>query len=178
MDFHFDRDLPILERTPAVLAALIGGLNDGWTHRDYGPHTWSVHEIVGHLIHGERTDWLPRARIILEQGERGVFERFDRSGHAELCRTTPLPDLLRIFADERRARLAELRGLKLTAADLSRSARHPVLGPATLGQLLSAWVVHDLNHIAQVCKAMAYQHREEVGPWERYLSILAAPAPR
>lgn len=178
MEFDFARDVPILERTPAVLKTLILGLDDGWTQPDYGPGTWSVHQVIGHLIHGERTDWLPRARVILEQGEGGVFEPFDRAGHAALCREKSLPELLDIFAAERAARLLELRGLNLGKADLLRRARHPVLGEATLGQLLSTWVVHDLNHVAQVCKAMAYQHRVEVGPWERYLSILAAPAPR
>src|SRR5262249_37749339 len=145
---------------------------------NYGPGTWSPHEVIGHLIHGEETDWIPRARHILKVGEAVPFESFDRGGHAALCREKTPAELLTLFESVRAASLAELRPMSLTPADLVRRGRHPALGPATLSQLLATWAVHDLNHIAQICKGLAFQQRKEVGPWEAYLSILAPPAPR
>jgi hypothetical protein len=161
-----------------VIGALVEDLDSQWTDRDYGAGTWSVHQIVGHLIWGERTDWIPRARRILEQGEKVAFDPFDRSGHLELCRQHSLSELVELFAVERTASLEALREMKLRPEHLSRRGRHPALGPATLSELLAAWVVHDLNHIAQICKAMAFQYRDASGPWEAYLSILASPNPR
>ena len=178
MRFELERDVAILSDTPAVLQELLENLANEWTHANYGPNTWSPHQIIGHLIHGERTDWIPRARCILEHGEAVAFEPFDRNGHEELCREYDLPRLLEIFETERRENLDVLRSLPLTPETLSRRGRHPALGSVTLEQLLCTWVVHDLNHIAQVCKALAYQHKKDVGPWEAYLSILAPPAPR
>ncbi len=178
MEFHLETSGKILARTPGVLQALLAGLPEALACTNYGPGTWSPHEIVGHLIHGERTDWMPRARQILESGEARAFEPFDREGHQPLCREKTLAELLELFASLRAANLAELRSLPLTAQNLSRQGRHPALGRVTLSELLATWVVHDLNHIAQICKALAFQHRQEVGPWEAYLSILAPPAPR
>jgi hypothetical protein len=178
MEFEIERDTAILARTPAVLRMLLGGLPREWTHARYGEGTWSPHEIVGHLIHGERTDWIPRARHLLAHGESKPFERFDRAGHEALCAQRSLAELLDLFESARRDTLAALRSLPLTRENLARRGRHPAFGPVRLAQLLATWVVHDLNHVAQVCKAMAHQHRGDVGPWEAYLSILAPPAPR
>jgi hypothetical protein len=178
MEFDVERDTKILARTPLVIRTLLGGLGREWSHSNYGPGTWSPHQVVGHLIHAERTDWMPRARMILTHGESREFEPFDRNGHTELCRESSLGELLEVFERERNESLAALRALRLTDEKLRRRGRHPALGTVTLSQLLATWVVHDLNHIAQICKAMAYQHKSEVGPWEAYLSILANPAPR
>jgi hypothetical protein len=178
MEFNLERDIEVLSRTPTVVRSLLEGLPPAWTHADYGPGTWSPHQVVGHLIWGEQTDWLPRARIILKHGESKAFEPFDRNGHAALCTDKSLTELLDLFESLRTQNVAALRELPLTPANLAKRGRHPALGVVTLAQLLATWVVHDLNHIAQICKAMAYQHKAETGPWERYLSILAPPAPR
>lgn len=178
MEFTLDRTLEILERTPRVLRALLSGLSEDWTHTPYGPDTWSAREVVAHLIHGEVTDWIPRARIILEEGEARHFDPFDRAGHAEPSRGQSLAQLLDEFEDLRKRNLAMLQSWQLTEAHLDKRGRHPALGPATLRQLLATWAVHDLNHMAQCCKAMAHQYKGEVGPWEAYLSILSPPAPR
>jgi hypothetical protein len=178
MGFKLEGSGQILGRTPEVLQALLHGLPDDLLQTNYGPGTWSSHDVVGHLIHGERTDWMPRARQIMAHGEAVVFEPFDRNGHAALCREHTTSGLLNLFASLRQANLRELRSMSLGASDMERRGRHPSLGAVTLAQLLATWVVHDLNHIAQVCKALAFQHCREVGPWEAYLSILAPPAPR
>jgi len=178
MNFSLDLSLPLLERTPRVVRSLLAGLAPDWTLSNYGPDTWSPHEVVGHLIHGEKTDWMPRARLILEKGESQPFEPFDRSGHARLCREKTLAELLDLFETLRAENLKALRAMSLTSDDLARKGLHPALGTVTLGELIATWVAHDLNHIAQVCKAMACQHKMAVGPWVQYLSILAPPAPR
>lgn len=169
---------PILERTPAVLRALLSGLDATWVQRPYGPNTWSAHEVVAHLIFAERTDWLPRARHILAHGNASPFPPFDRAGHAGLAREHATEELIDLFARERAEGLAALDALRLTEADLARSGLHPALGPVTLGNLLATWAVHDLNHIAQISKALAFQQREAVGAWANYLSVLAPPNPR
>ena len=133
---------------------------------------------MGHLIWADQTDWLPRARHILEFGDSRPFEAFDRNGQRSLMQGKTLHRLLDEFDQSRRESLAGLKSLQLTDADLARRGLHPALGPATMGNLLSMWVVHDLNHIAQICKAMSYQYKESVGPWEAYASILSPPAPR
>jgi uncharacterized damage-inducible protein DinB len=178
MEFSLEGSGQILARTPRLLRTLLGGLPDNLVHANYGPGTWSVHEVVGHLIHSELTDWMPRTRLIMEQGEAVTFEAFDRAGHTTLCREKTLGELLDRFATLRDANLAELRSLALTPTDLARRGRHPAFGPVTLSQLLTTWVAHDLNHIAQICKALAFQHLHDVGPWKAYLSILAPPSPR
>jgi len=175
--FDLDGTGQILARTPGVIRTLLDGLPDELAHANYGSNTWSPHEVVGHLIHGEKTDWMPRLRMIMKGGE-STFEPFDRDGHKSLCREKTTSELLSLFSTLRESNLAELRSLKLTTTDFDRRGRHPALGPVTLGQLLATWVVHDLNHTAQISKALAHQHRQEVGPWEAYLSILAPPAPR
>lgn len=169
---------PIIARTPAVVRSLLDGMDAEWVRAPYGPGTWSAHEVVAHLIFGERTDWIPRARHILAFGSTRPFDPFDRAGHSALARDHTTPQLLDIFERERLASLAALDEMGLTDSDMARPGRHPALGDVTLGHLLTTWAVHDLNHIAQVCKAMAYQAKASVGPWETYLSILAPPSPR
>jgi len=178
MEFSLDGTGTLLASTPRVLRALLAGLPKGLVQANYGPETWSPHEVIGHLIHGEKTDWMPRARLIMQAGEAVAFEPFDRNGHIALCHEKTTGELLDLFESLRIANLAELRSMSLKPADLAKSGRHPALGEVTLSQLLATWLVHDLNHIAQVCKGLAFQHRKEVGPWEAYLSILAPPSPR
>lgn len=178
MKYSIDESIAILSRTPQVIRALLTKLPEAWWYTNYGPGTWSPHEVVGHLIHGERTDWVPRARHFLEHGEAPPFEPFDRNGHVALCREKKLPELLDLFGKLREENLATLRALPLTPENLAKRGTHPALGSVTLAQLLATWTVHDLNHIAQICKALAYQYKAETGPWEAYLSILAPPSPR
>ncbi len=161
-----------LGRTPAVLEALLRGLPDGWVVANEGGETWSPVDVIGHLIHGERTDWLPRVKIILECGEARAFDKFDR--FAQLAsKARPLPDLLDEFAMLRQDSLAELAALNLAEPDLDRVGRHPELGVVTLRQLLATWVAHDLDHIVQVSRIMARQYSDEVGPWRAYLRIIS-----
>lgn len=178
MEFDLDKSILILKRTPGVLRALVGDLPEEWTHRDYGPQTWTAHQVVGHLIWGDRTDWMPRAKHILEAGDDISFEPFDRKGHLTMCRETKLHDLLAVFAKKRIANLDALQELSLSPEQLQKCGRHPDFGIVTLSQLLATWTVHDLHHIAQICKAIANQYQDAVGPWEAYLSILAPPNPR
>jgi hypothetical protein len=178
MEFCFDRCGKILANTPRVLRQLLDGLPDELLRANYGLDTWSPHEVIGHLVHGEKTDWMARARLIIQASDTPTFEPFDRIGHIALCREKNTAELLNLFESLRIANLEELGSLNLRPQDLARRGRHPALGQVTLAQLLATWTVHDLNHIAQICKAMAHQHMHEVGPWEAYLSILAPPAPR
>lgn len=178
MQFSLNDAMALLERTPRTLRAMLADLPERWTHANYGPDTWSPFQIVGHLIYGEMTDWIPRARRILEHGERKAFDPFDRAGHEPLIKGRTMASLLDEFETRRAGSLAAMSALKLTEADLDRVGLHPALGPATLRNLLAAWVVHDFNHIHQIAKAMAFQYGPEAGPWQAYLSILSAPAPR
>jgi hypothetical protein len=183
MHFDFATALPILERTPRVLRAALENLSSEWTDHSYGTNpdgspTWSARDIVAHFIHTERTDWMVRVRHILQHGDSLPLPPFDRHGHASIMGNHTIITLLDIFADERASNLIELRALNLTLRDLATPGTHPALGPVTLRQLLATWVVHDLNHSAQICKAMAYQYHTEVGVWSQYLSILSPPAPR
>jgi hypothetical protein len=166
-----------LDRTPRVLRVLMTGAPEVLIDQPYGPGTWTAREVVAHLIYGEQTDWMPRLERILDHGESVLFEPFDRAGHKDLLKFS-LEDLLDLFEGLRRDSLADLKEKRLTSADLRKTGRHPALGVVTVSQLLATWVVHDLNHIAQVCKAMAFQLRADVGPWEQYLSILGPPSPR
>jgi hypothetical protein len=178
MECNLDWIQTILARTPVVLRTLLGGLPDELVRSNYGPETWSPHDIVGHLIHGEKTDWMPRVRHILQTGDAIPFEPFDRNGHVTLCREKAPRELLDLFESLRTANLAELRSKSLQPLDLIRRGRHPALGPVTLSELLATWAVHDLNHISQACKAIAFQQCKAVGPWKAYLSILAPPSAR
>jgi hypothetical protein len=177
---HFDlaTALPVLERTPRVLHALLGGLPEGWVRATEGPDTWSPFDVVGHLIHGERTDWMVRAEIIVREGEARVFPPFDRVAMLEASRGRPLAELLVTFAELRAGNLDRLRALALQGADLERRGRHPELGAVTLGQLLATWVAHDLSHLGQIVRVMGRQYAGAVGPWRAYLPMLAASRDR
>ena len=172
MHFDLSTAIPVLERTPASLSGLLTGLPPHWTEATEGPNTWTVHEIVAHLIHGENDDWIPRTRHVLQWGSARPFPPFDRThGFAE-ARARPLDELLREFADCRRASLAALADLHLTSNDLVREGRHPEFGVVTLGQHLATWVAHDLTHVQQIVRVMAAQYRDAVGPWSKYLRIV------
>lgn len=170
--FDLDDALAVLERTPASLSALLAGLPETWVKATEGEGTWSPYDVVGHLIHGERTDWIPRARHILA-GEGRAFEPFDRTAQFTESRDKSLGELLETFAELRRENVAALARMRLTEEDFARKGLHPELGEVTLGQLLATWVVHDLDHLAQVARTMAKVYGEDVGPWSAYLSILS-----
>lgn len=169
--FSVEDAVAVLERTPASLSALLRGLPETWARATEGEGTWSPYDVIGHLIHGERTDWIPRARHILA-GETRAFDPFDRTAQFTESQGKTLDELLATFADLRRENVAALMAMKLTEDDLSRQGLHPALGEVTLAQLLATWVVHDLDHIAQVVRAMAKVYTEATGPWNEYLSIL------
>jgi hypothetical protein len=172
MPFALKEAIAVLERTPATIAALLADLPDGWVTCDEGPDTFSPYVVVGHLIHGERTDWIPRARMILERGEAATFEPYDRFAQYRESAGKSLATLLEEFATLRRENLTTVHGFRLTATDLERRGRHPALGPVTLGQLLATWVVHDLGHIGQITRVMAKRYKADVGPWVEYLPVL------
>lgn len=164
--------LSVLERTPATLAAMLGGLGDSWTRSNYGPESFSPFDVVGHLIHGDRTDWIPRLRMILKHGESKPFEPFDRYAMYETSKGKSMQDLLGAFQQVRTECLRDLRALNLSNEQLTRTGRHPELGIVTAQQLIATWVVHDLGHVHQIAKAMAWQYKDEVGAWREYLTIL------
>lgn len=161
----------LLSRTPASLAALLEGLPQTLTTATEGGPTWSPHDVIGHLIQGERVNWIPRARHILAATPR-PFDPFDRTAQFAESRDTPLPELLSTFATLRKDNLVALEGMQLTVADLDRVGQHPDLGEVTLGQLLATWAVHDLDHLGQIARTMAKAYTLAVGPWANYLSIL------
>ena len=163
----------ILTRTPAMLDAQLRGLPEGWTAAHEGGSTWSPFDVIGHLIHGERTDWLPRARIILAHGEERPFDKFDRFAQSAGSEGQTLASLIDEFAALRQHNLHELAVLRLADADLDRRGRHPELGVVTLRQLLATWVAHDLDHVVQIARAMARQYSDQVGPWRAYLRIIS-----
>ena len=172
MQFELPRALEVLERTPATLRAMLGGLPEEWTAPNEGPETFSAFDNVGHLIHGERTDWIPRARIILAQGSNRRFEPYDRFAQYQESQGKTLSGLLDEFARLRSANLATLREWQLSERELVLEGEHPSLGPVSLRQLLATWVVHDLGHLAQTARVLAKQYREAVGPWRTYLPVL------
>jgi DinB superfamily len=178
MRFELKDAVPVLERTPGVLRQLLAGLPDDWVRATEGPDTWSAFDVVGHLVHGERTDWLPRTEIILREGESRPFTPFDRFAQFEASRGKRLEELLDTFAELRAANLVRLRGFGLTAADLARRGRHPELGSVTLEQHLATWVAHDLSHIGQIVRVMGRSYTDAVGPWRAYLPMLGPPARR
>lgn len=172
MQFDLSNAIQVLERTPLSFRALLGGLTEDWTAPNEGPETFSAFDNLGHLIHGERTDWIPRARLILEQGTNRRFEPFDRFAHYRESRGKTLGQLLDEFASLRAENLSTLRGWNLSEQQLALEGEHPSLGPVTLSQLLATWVAHDLGHLAQTARVMAKQYREAVGPWRQYLPVL------
>jgi hypothetical protein len=173
MTASLDATFEILERTPAVADALLGGTSPSWHRLDEGPETWSPIQVVGHLIHADEANWMPRAQTILEHGEDRPLDAFDRFGHLARFGDWALHDLLDRFAELRRTQLQVLRGWGLGDEQIVRTGRHPELGTVTLRQLLSTWAVHDLAHLGQITRVMARGYTEEVGPWRQYLSVLA-----
>ncbi|WP_420578582.1 DinB family protein [Ekhidna sp.] len=171
MQFNLEKSIQILERTPVVLKQLLQGLSEDWTTPNEGPDTWSPYDIVGHLIHGEKTDWIPRTKIILEYGIEKSFEPYDRFAQFKESKGKNLQQLLEEFETLRKANLEVLKSLDIES-NLNKKGKHPELGEVTLSHLLSSWVVHDLGHIAQISRVMAKQCKEEVGVWEQYLGIL------
>ena len=172
MEFHLDQAKEILRRTPATLNALLADLPNDWVLSNEGPETWSPYDVIGHLIEGEETDWIPRARIILEHGETRPFDKFDRVAMFQKSKGKSLLELLAQFEQLRGESLRQLDEMKLTPELLQKRGTHPALGVVTLSQLLSAWVVHDLGHIRQIVRVMAKQYRGAIGPWTEYLTIV------
>jgi hypothetical protein len=170
--FTFDEARALLARTPGSLDALLRGLPDGWIAAHEGGETWSPFDVVGHLIHAERTNWIPRVRVLLEHGESRAFDEFDRTAQFSASRDRTLAELLHEFTHARQESLRALAALRLTDADLERRGRHPALGAVTLRQLLSTWVVHDLDHLVQISRVLARQYTDEVGPWREYLRVV------
>ena len=172
MELELQHAIEILERTPSTLNSLLRDLSEPWLIQNEGPETWSPHDIVGHLIHAEETDWIPRAKIILEHGEERAFEPFDRFAMRDKFKGKSVTELLDTFAQLRAESLRVLQAMNLTPALLEKRGRHPEFGMVTLGQLLATWVVHDLGHLAQVTRVMSKQYRDAVGPWRAYLPVL------
>ena len=172
MEFELKDGVAVLERTPGTLRAMLSGLEPVWFDATEGPDTWSPYVIVGHLLHGERTDWIGRAKIILAQGDNRRFQPFDREAQFRNSVGKSLGQLLDEFEQARRENLKTLASWNLTDAELALEGEHPAFGRVTLRQLLATWVTHDLGHIAQVARVMAKQYREAIGPWREYLPIV------
>ena len=173
MDFDLEHGLAVLERTPGVLRTLLVGVPDDWVRNSEGPDTWSPRDVLGHLIEGEREDWIPRARIVVAQGPSTAFTPFDRLGHRRwMTAADSIDTLVDVFAHLRAESLDTLRGWRLTPAQLALTGIHPEFGSVTLRQHLATWVAHDLGHLVQIARTMARQYRDAVGPWRAYLSVL------
>lgn len=173
MEYSLDDAVAVLERTPATLRAMLSGLPDHWTRSNEGAGTWSPFDVVGHLIHGERTDWIPRAEHVLQHGDAVPFPPFDREAMFEASQGKSLDELLDTFAELRAKSLERLKALDLTDAMLRRHGAHPEFGAVELQQHLATWVAHDLSHVSQIARTMAHQYRDAVGPWKKYLSVLS-----
>jgi hypothetical protein len=172
MEHDLQDTLSLLNRTPGALNALLRDLPEMWTSRNEGENTWSAFDVIGHLIHAERTDWMPRVRMVLQFGEAQPFAPFDRWGMVRETQGKSLGQLLDEFAHLRSENLGQLRALNLQRTDLSLRGRHPALGVVTLSELLATWATHDLTHLHQISRVMAHQYREAVGPWSAYLGVL------
>ena len=172
MNFILEKSLEILVKTPLILESYLSDLSDEWIHDNEGEDTWSPYDIVGHLIHGEKTDWLVRVKIIIDQQGDRTFDPFDRIAQFKESRSKSLVQLTEEFKLLRNDNLTELRALNITEEMLDREGIHPDFGKVTLKQLFATWVVHDLGHIAQISRVMAYQYRKDVGPWKAYLRII------
>ena len=171
-EFSLAEATAVLTRTPTILNTLLRGLPSVWVRCNEGKESWNAFDIVGHLIVGERTDWMPRVRIVLENGEARPFDPFDRFEQLKERQEKSMEQLLDDFARLRTENLAALRALNLQPGDLTRRGRHPALGVVTLSELLATWVVHDLTHMHQLSRVMAHQYRDAVGPWSAYLGVL------
>jgi DinB superfamily len=172
MEHNLECTISLLARTPAALNALLRDLPETWTLRNEGTNSWNVFDVVGHLIHADRTDWMPRAKLILQSGDTQPFAAFDRLGHERESRDKSLSQLLDEFGGVRSESLGELRAMNLRPEDLNRRGRHPALGVVTLSELLATWAAHDLTHLHQISRVMAHQYREAVGPFRAYLGVL------
>ncbi|MEO9802464.1 MAG: DinB family protein [Reichenbachiella sp.] len=172
MTFDLNKSLEILKKTPSTLQTMIGGLSEDWTSKNEGGDTWSVYDVLGHIIHGEKTDWIPRLEIILSTSGDRRFKVFDRFAQFGDSKGKSLDDLLKEFGELRDNNLEILKSKQLNEEQLDRKGIHPEFGEVTTRQLLSTWVVHDLNHFSQISRVMAYQYKTEVGPWVKYLGIL------
>ena len=172
MEHQLEETISLLSRTPRALDALLRGLPEMWTLRNEGADSWTAFDIVGHLIHGERTDWIPRTRRVLESGETKPFEPFDRLAQKRESQGKSMEQLLDEFARLRAENLDALRALNIGPQDLERRGRHPALGTVTLSELLATWAAHDLSHLHQISRVMAHQYRDAVGPWTAYLGVM------
>jgi hypothetical protein len=172
MNHNLENTVALLSRTPGALDALLRGLPEAWTHRNEGEGTFTVVDVVGHLIYADKADWMPRARTILEYGATRPFEPFDRWGHVRECEGQTLPQLLDEFRRVRAGCLEDLRGLDLAPSQLELRGRHPSLGPVTLSELLATWAAHDMTHLHQVSRILATQYRDKVGPFGAFLGVL------
>jgi len=173
MQFSLERSYEILERTPEVLKTLVADLPDQWTMSNEGPETFSPYDVLGHLIHGEKTDWTERIKMILEHGVSKPFVPYDRFAMYKESKGKDINQLLKKFKKLRKQNLKWLRSLELTETDFDKKGMHPVLGEVSLRQLLSTWVIHDLTHIAQVGRVMAKQYKEEMGPWLEFFRVMS-----
>jgi hypothetical protein len=172
MEQSLESTIALLRRTPGALDALLRGLPDEWTRCNEGEGTWSPIQIVGHLAHGEITDWMPRVQWILQYGESRDFPPFDRTGFWKLIEGREIGAVLDHFARLRSKSLEELEGLNLQPEDMARSGLHPNFGPVTLSQLLATWAAHDVNHLHQIARVLAHQYRHAVGPWSAFLGVM------
>jgi uncharacterized damage-inducible protein DinB len=172
MEFQLTKSIEILERTPSVLYALLDDISSEWTAHNEGGESWSVFDVVGHLVHGEQMDWMTRTEIILSDSNEREFEPFDRFAQFESSKGKTLKQILDAFTQLRSTNISKLRELNIQDKDLIRTGIHPTFGQVTLSQLLSAWVVHDLNHISQIVRVMAKQYKAQTGPWIQFLKIL------
>ena len=172
MEFSIDKSIELLERTPHVLIQLTNNLSADWTMNNEGGETWSVFDVIGHLIHGEKTDWMTRIYIILSEGGNKEFKPFERFAQLEESKGKSLEQLLNEFVAVRELSLTKLKGLNLKENDFNKTGIHPKFGAVTLSQLIAAWTVHDLDHISQISRVMAKQYKEQTGPWVEYMKIL------
>jgi len=172
MEHDPEQTIALLSRTPAALDGLLRGLPESWTHRGEGEDTWTVFDVVGHLIYADRENWMPRARRILQFGEEQPFDPFDRQGHVRESQGKSLSQVLDEFARVREGCLVDLRALNLTSEQMTKRGRHPALGPVTLSELLATWAAHDMTHLHQISRILAHQYREAVGPFAAYLGVL------
>jgi len=172
MKYSIDKALEIIERTPVILNVYLKNLSDEWILCNEGGETWSAFDVVGHLIHGEKTDWVPRLKLVLNDSENKTFEPYDRFAQFEESKGKTMKQLLNEFSELRLQNVAFLKSLNITESDFDKKAIHPSLGEVTLNNLLATWVAHDLGHINQISRVMAKQYKREVGPWVEYLSVL------
>lgn len=172
MHFDLDKSIEILERTPAVVTEMLQGLSKEWIFNSEGENTWSPYDVIGHYIVGEKTDWIPRMRIILSENADKHFIPFDRFAQLSNDKNKPIESLLKEFSEWRRKNILELKAANLDEEKLNKKGIHPEFGEVTLRELLATWVTHDLNHIYQISRVMAKQYKEEIGPWPKYISIV------